>query len=60
MALPKERKARLLAFTRLEAAATQYSANEEKLKKGGITLEDFMRMTPSERESKMFTTQILT
>ena len=49
-----------LAHTRLEAAAQMYAQNEEKMKKGGVTLEEFMRMTPSERDAKMFTTRILT
>ena len=59
IALPKVEKARLIAHARLEAAAKQYSSNQEKLKKGGVELEAFMRMTPAERDSKLFTTRIL-
>ena len=60
VALPKVEKARWIAHTRLEAAAKQYSANKEKLEKGGVTLEEFMKMTSDERDSKLFTTRILT
>jgi len=60
IALPKVEKARLIAHARLEAAAKQFAANKDKLEKGGVTLEGFMQMTSQERESKLFTTRILT
>ena len=58
--LSKTDKAMWIAHTRLESAAKQYSEHGEKLKKAGVELEEFMAMTPDERQRKLFTIRIIT